>query len=126
MGRDAVVDPGDLSRRRGEMPFLDHLEELRWRILWSLLAITVGTVAGFLLIRYLNVLELLIKPIRDALPDDPDFRLIYLSPADPFFITLKLSVVVGIILAFPIVVYHVWSFLSPALEKHEKKAIIPA
>lgn len=108
------------------MPFLDHLEELRWRILWSLLAITVGTVAGFLLIRYLNVLELLIKPIRDALPDDPDFRLIYLSPADPFFITLKLSVVVGIILAFPIVVYHVWSFLSPALEKHEKRAIIPA
>ncbi len=121
-----MVDPGDLSRRRGEMPFLDHLEELRWRILWSLLAITVGTVAGFLLIRYLNVLELLIKPIRDALPDDPDFRLIYLSPADPFFITLKLSVVVGIILAFPIVVYHVWSFLSPALEKHEKRAIIPA
>jgi sec-independent protein translocase protein TatC len=117
---------GDLAKRRGEMPFLDHLEELRWRILWSLLAIAVGAVVGFFLIRYYNVLELLIEPIRAALEDDPDFTLKYFSPADPFFITLKLSVVVGVILAFPIIVYHVWSFLSPALESHEKKAIIPA
>ena len=116
----------DLARRRGEMPFLDHLEELRWRILWSLLSIVIGTVVGFLLIRYFDVLELLIKPIRAAIPDNPDFRLIYLSPADPFFITLKLSVVVGVILAFPIIVYQVWSFLAPALEDHEKRAIIPA
>lgn len=108
------------------MPFLDHLEELRWRILWSLVAVIVGTVGGFLLIHYFGVLELLIQPIREALPDDPDFRLIYLSPADPFFITLKLSVVVGVILAFPIIVYHVWSFLSPALQPHEKRTIIPA
>jgi sec-independent protein translocase protein TatC len=119
-------DLEDLARRRGEMPFLDHLEELRWRILWSLLAIVVGTVVGFLLIRYFDVLELLIKPIRAAIPDNPDFRLIYLSPADPFFITLKLSVVVGVILAFPIIVYQVWSFLAPALEDNEKRAIIPA
>jgi sec-independent protein translocase protein TatC len=107
------------------MPFLDHLEELRWRILWSVLAIIVGAVIGFFLIRYFDVLQLLIEPIRAA-TDDPDFDLIYLSPADPFFITLKLSVVVGIILAFPIIVYQAWSFLSPALEKHEKRAIIPA
>lgn len=121
-----MVDPGDLARRRGEMPFLDHLEELRMRILWSLVGIAVGAVAGFLLIRYFQVLHLLLRPIRAAMPDNPDFQLIYLSPADPFFITLKLSVVVGIILAFPIIVYHVWAFLSPALESHEKKAIIPA
>jgi sec-independent protein translocase protein TatC len=119
-------DLAGLTKRRGEMPFLDHLEELRWRILWSLLTVVLGTVVGFLLIRYFQVLELLIQPIRDALPDDPDFRLIYLSPADPFFITLKLSVVVGVILAFPILVYQVWSFLSPALQPHEKRTIIPA
>jgi sec-independent protein translocase protein TatC len=121
-----TTDLGELARRRGEMPFLDHLEELRMRIIWSLVAIAVGTVGGFLLIRYYDVLELLLMPIRAGFPDDPDFRLQYLSPADPFFITLKLSVVVGVILAFPIIVYHAWSFLSPALEKHEKRAIIPA
>lgn len=121
-----MVNPGDLARRRGEMPFLEHLEELRMRIIWSLLAVVAGAVVGFFLIRYFQVLQLLIRPIRAAMPDAPDFQLIYLSPADPFFITLKLSVVVGIILAFPIIVYHVWSFLSPALESHEKKTIIPA
>ena len=119
-------DLRDLARRRGEMPFLDHLEELRLRILWSLAAVVVATVAGFLLIRYFDILEFLIRPIRAGFPQDPDFRLIYLSPADPFFITLKLSVVVGIILAFPIIVYHVWAFLSPALERHERRAIVPA
>jgi sec-independent protein translocase protein TatC len=107
------------------MPFLDHLEELRWRILWSLLAIVAGTVVGFVVVHYFGVMELLIVPMREAYGDE-QFRLIYLSPADPFFITLKLAVVVGVILAFPIIVYQVWSFLSPALEKHEKRTIIPA
>lgn len=118
-------DLGDLARRRGEMPFLEHLEELRWRILWSLSAVVVGTVAGFVLVHYFGVMELLILPMREAY-QDPNFELIYLSPADPFFITLKLAVVVGILLSFPILVYQLWSFLSPALEKHEKRAIVPA
>lgn len=107
------------------MPFLEHLEELRWRIFYSLIAVVIGAVIGFGLIQYFNVLDLLLKPVREA-RGDPTFRLAYLSPADPFVITLKLSVVVGVILAFPVVVYHIWSFLSPALEKEEKKAVVPA
>lgn len=107
------------------MPFLDHLEELRWRIFWSLLAITIGAIVGFGLVYYFEVLELLIAPIRAA-RNEPDLRLIYLSPADPFFVKLKLGIAVGVIMAFPVVVYQVWSFLSPALEKHERRAIIPA
>ncbi len=107
------------------MPFLDHLEELRWRILWSILAVAVGAVVGFLLVYYLDVMELLVRPVRIAM-DDPDLELVVLSPSDPFFITLKLALVVGILLAFPVVVYHVWAFLAPALEPHEKRAIVPA
>jgi sec-independent protein translocase protein TatC len=110
---------------KGEMPFLDHLEELRWRIFWSLLAITIGAVVAFAIVYYFNVLELLIAPVRRA-RNDPSFQLIYLSPADPFMIKLKLALVMGVILAFPVVVYQVWSFLSPALEKQEKRAIVPA
>ena len=116
---------GDLARRRGEMPFLDHLEELRWRILWSLLAVVIGTGVGFVLVYYFDVMALLVHPLRVAY-EDPEFRLINLSPADPFFVTLKLAIVVGILLAFPIVVYQVWSFLAPALEPREKRTIIPA
>ena len=111
---------------RGEMPFLDHLEELRWRILWSGVAIMVGSVIGFCFVYYLDVIEHLIAPIRAAYGSEEGWSLIYLSPADPFFITLKLAVLVGVILAFPVVVQQFWVFLAPALEAHEKKAIIPA
>jgi sec-independent protein translocase protein TatC len=107
------------------MPFLDHLEELRWRILWSLLSVGIGAVVGFILVYYFDVMGLLLHPLRVAY-EDPQYKLINLSPADPFFITLKLGIVVGVLLVFPIIVYQIWSFLSPALEKHEKRAIIPA
>ena len=113
------------KNERGEMPFLDHLEELRWRIFWSILAVGIGSVIGFALVHYYNALELLVAPVREARAE-PDFKLIYLSPADPFFITLKLAVTVGIILARPVVVYQAWAFFSPALEKEEKRAIVPA
>lgn len=107
------------------MPFLDHLEELRWRILWSLLALILGAVVSFALVYYFEVLELLIRPIRTAY-ESPDLQLIYLSPADPFFVTLRLAIYGGFIFSFPILVSQAWSFLSPALEKEERRAIIPA
>jgi sec-independent protein translocase protein TatC len=110
---------------RAEMPFLDHLEELRWRILWSLLAVAVGALVGFALVYHFHVLDLVIEPVRRSRAD-PSMKLIYLSPADPFIVDIKLAIVVGIILAFPIVAYQAWSFLAPALESHEKKAIIPS
>jgi sec-independent protein translocase protein TatC len=110
---------------RGEMPFLDHLEELRWRILWALLAVALGTAVGLFLVFRLPVLELLVAPVREA-SGNPDLQLIYLSPAAPFFVSLKLGIYIGLILAFPIVAYHTWAFLSPALEKREKRAVIPA
>lgn len=113
-----------MARGPAEMPFLDHLEELRWRILWSLAAVLVGAVIGFVLVKELNVLGLLERPIRDLLPAGQ--KLAYTSPTAPFLITLKLAFVVGILLALPVVVYHVWAFLSPALYEHERRYVVPA
>ncbi|HET9439252.1 MAG TPA: twin-arginine translocase subunit TatC [Longimicrobiales bacterium] len=107
----------------GEMPFLDHLEELRWRLLWSILAVLVGTLVGFWIVTHFNVLEILINPVRPFIANE---KLKYLSPGDPFFVTLKLAITVGLILAFPIVVAQVWGFVSPALMPRERRAIIPA
>jgi sec-independent protein translocase protein TatC len=107
----------------GEMPFLDHLEELRWRILWSVLAIIAGALVGFYVVTHFQVLEILIDPIRPLIPGE---KLKYLSPSDPFFVTLKLALTVGFILAFPIVVAQVWAFVSPALMPRERRAIVPA
>jgi len=106
-----------------EMPFLDHLEELRWRLLWSLLAVVVGAGVGFLLVMKLNVLGILIDPIEPFLHGS---RLKYLSPTDPFFITVKLAIVVGLLLASPVLIYQVWAFFGPALLPHEKRVIVPA
>ncbi len=108
---------------RDEMPFLDHLEELRWRLLWSLIAVVISTVVGYVIVTQLNVLGLLITPIEPFLEGS---RLKYLSPMEPFFITLKLAVTLGLILASPVVVYQIWAFLSPALLPSEKKTIVPA
>lgn len=107
----------------GEMPFLDHLEELRWRILWSLLAVIACSVAGFILVDRLGVMMLLIRPIEPFLHGE---KLKYLSPTDPFFITLKLAITTGFVLASPVVVYQIWAFLAPALLPSERKVIVPS
>jgi hypothetical protein len=60
------------------MPFLDHLEELRWRILWSLIAVIVGTVVGWMLLDRIDIIEILKRPIAPYLPGG---RLVFTSPA---------------------------------------------
>jgi sec-independent protein translocase protein TatC len=107
----------------GEMPFLDHLEELRWRILWSLLTLVVGALVGFFVVNRFDVLGILVDPIEPFLNGT---KLKYLSPTDPFFITLKLAITVGFLLASPVIVYQLWAFLAPALLPSEKRVIIPA
>jgi len=106
-----------------EMPFLDHLEELRWRIIYSLAALLVTTLVGFWAVTKFDVLGLLIRPITPFLHGT---KLKYLNPTDPFFITLHLAMTVGLLLALPIIVYQVWAFVAPALKKEEKRAILPA
>jgi sec-independent protein translocase protein TatC len=106
-----------------EMPFLEHLEELRWRILWSLIALVAFTVAGFFLVKTFNVLSLLILPVQPFLNGS---HLAYLSPTDPFMLTLQLALAVGLILSSPVIVYQIWAFVSPALLSSEKRAIVPA
>ena len=111
------------GRNAGEMPFLDHLEELRWRVLWSVLAVIAGAIVGFVLVDRMDAMQLLIRPIEPFLDGG---KLKYLSPTDPFFVTLKLSLVAGLVLASPIVIYQIWAFLAPALLPSEKRVIVPA
>ncbi len=119
-----------------EMPFLDHLEELRWRIIWSLLAIAAGTVIGVVVAIRFDLISALTAPlfsvVADLSQDDPAFlgllsteRLAFMSLTEPFFFVIKLGMLFGMVLASPIVVYQFWAFLSPALEGAERKAIIP-
>ena len=112
-----------MARSAGEMPFLDHLEELRSRILRSLGALVVAFGVGFWLVQRFKLVNFLQGPIARYLPDG---KLTVLSPTDPVMITFKLAFVAGLVLASPIIIWQVWGFLSPALYDRERKALVPS
>ena len=107
----------------GEMPFLDHLEELRMRLLRALGAIVVGFGVGLWLVEKLHLVALLKAPIASYLPSG---KLTFTSPTEPLMIVFKLGFVVGLLLASPVLIYQAWAFLSPALYDRERKVIFPA
>ncbi|MEA2762995.1 MAG: sec-independent protein translocase protein TatC, partial [Gemmatimonadaceae bacterium] len=105
-----------------EMPFLDHLEELRKRLFWIAGAVVLGVVVAFALLSKLDIIRLLERPILPLLHGQ---KLIYTHPGTSFHILLNASLVLGIILASPIIVAQLWGFLAPALYSHEKRVVVP-
>jgi sec-independent protein translocase protein TatC len=107
---------------QAEMPFLDHLEELRIRLMWALGALFVGVIVAFVLLVQVDVIHLLERPILPYLGGQ---QLVFTHPGDPFRIVMSASFILGTIFALPVILYHVWSFLSPALYAHEKRLMVP-
>lgn len=105
------------------MPFLEHLEELRWRIFKAAIALVASIGLGWYLVRRFRVTTLLVEPIR---PYATDGKLHAFAPTTGFFLELKLALVVGLVLAFPVILYQLWAFLAPALEKRERRVIVPS
>jgi sec-independent protein translocase protein TatC len=105
------------------MPFLDHLEELRLRILRSLAAVVVGFGIGLWAVERFQLVSLLKAPIAKYLSDG---KLIVTSPTEPLMIVFKLGFVVGLVLASPVILWQLWAFLAPALYQREKKALVPS
>lgn len=107
-----------------EMPFLEHLEELRWRLFKIALALAIGIGAAFILIfsKQIDVVAILSEPIRPFIRG----KLIVTHPGDLFDIAMDAAITLGLIAASPVIVWQIWGFLSPALYKHEKKIVIPA
>jgi sec-independent protein translocase protein TatC len=104
-------------------PVLDYLEAFRWLLLRSLGALLVGVIGGFVLVTQVNVLGVLIGPIAPLIGEG---RLQYLSPTDPFFITLRLAFTIGLFVAAPVALFHAWRMASPHLAPSQKRIIIPA
>jgi sec-independent protein translocase protein TatC len=101
----------------GSMPLAGHLAELRNRIIWSVLAILAGGVVGFVFAG--SIIEFL----RDQLP--PDVKLQQIELGDGFSINLQIALVVGVILAMPVLLWHVWRFIAPGLTTGERRAVLP-
>jgi sec-independent protein translocase protein TatC len=100
------------------MPFLDHLEELRWRIIYSLGSVLVSIGIGFWVTLHFDLVGVLAKPIISILPTHV---LYFTHPSDRFTIALNTSMTAGLVLAAPVILYQLWLFLSPALHAHEKR-----
>src|SRR5574342_1059148 len=107
----------------GDMPFLDHLEELRWRILRSLGAVVVGFAVGLWLVGQFQLVTVLKRPIAPYLLGG---KLVVTSPTEPVMIVFKRGFLVGLVLASPIILWQTWAFLAPALYEREKKVLVPA
>ena len=112
---DDEVVPGE------RMSFLDHLDELRKRIVNSALAVCVGILLSFAFVT--KIYDFLMAPTMKLLP--PGSKLIYTEPGEAFSLYLQLSLIAGLILSAPFIMYQVWLFIAPGLYANEKKFAIP-
>jgi len=126
MSELAAAKPGGENEKESmpTMGFLEHLEELRKRIIHSLIAVAVGFAAcwGF----RVRIFAFMQRPIMDALHQNgmPQ-KLVYLNPTDPFNLYLKIAALAGLFLTSPFVLYQVWMFISPGLYRREKRYVVP-
>ena len=115
------------EQKRDAMPtmgFLDHLEELRRRLVYSIAAVAVGFfICWWKVERIYDVMQ---RPIMDVLrANGLSERLVYLNPTEPFNLYLKIAAMAGLFLTSPFVLYQVWMFISPGLYRNEKKYVVP-
>ena len=104
------------------MSMLDHLAELRTRILISVAAVLVGAVVAFIF--YDQITEFLLDFYRNSI-DNRKITFIFIGPADAFVTRLKVATYGGIVLALPVWLWQLWRFITPALDPREKRYAVP-
>lgn len=105
-----------------EAPLLDHLIELRGRLVRCVLALAVGFAACFSFAN--EILGFLIQPLKDAFPDGKG-QLIFTKLYEVFFVELKVALFAGFFVSFPVIANQLWAFVAPGLYAKEKKAFLP-
>ncbi|MSO81915.1 MAG: twin-arginine translocase subunit TatC [Acidobacteria bacterium] len=114
-------DGQDDTDAAGRMSFLDHLDELRRRIVYAVIAIGVGFLIAFLFID--EIFNFIMLPLQRMLPAGG--TLIYTDPTEAFVLYIKIALIAGLLLASPAVMLQVWLFVAPGLYSNEKKWAIP-
>jgi sec-independent protein translocase protein TatC len=118
----AALPPEEDDESAGaRMSFLDHLDELRRRIVNSCIAIAVGVAATFYWID--TIFNFILAPTRAALP--PGVKLIYTQPGEAFSLYITIALIAGAVVASPFIMLQVWLFIAPGLYSNEKKLAIP-
>ncbi len=113
-----------LQEKMSAMSFLEHLEELRKRIIYSVIAVGVGFMVCW---NYAEkIYGYMQAPIMKALAQNHmDQKLVYLNPTEPFNMYIKIGLLAGLFVASPFVLYQLWAFIAPGLYRHEKRYVMP-
>jgi sec-independent protein translocase protein TatC len=113
------IDDLDASKA----PLIEHLIELRQRLMWSVVAILIGFVLCFTFAN--NIYNLLLVPYQWAVGENVPIDMIYTAPQEFFFTQLKVALFGAIFLAFPIIAVQLYMFIAPGLYRHERQAFTP-
>jgi sec-independent protein translocase protein TatC len=120
--RIELTDADDLELEGGRMSFLEHLDELRKRLIASITGVAIGCVVSFILLdRY--IFPFILLPMQQMLPDGG--KLISTEPTEWFMLWIKVGLLGGVLMAMPFILYQVWLFVAPGLYSHEKRFAIP-
>lgn len=115
-----MSDPSSSTNGK-EMPFVEHLLELRNRLLKIILAVVI---IFLVLAPFANSLfSVLAKPLVSLMPANT--QMVAIDVASPFLTPFKLTLVLAIFIAIPLILYHFWAFVAPGLYRHEKKLVFP-
>ena len=116
-----LTDADALEEAGAKMSFLEHLDELRKRLINSVVAVAIGCVIAFIFLDY--VFDFITLPMRQMLPQGG--HLVQTAPTEFFMLYLKVGALVGLFIALPVVMLQLWLFIAPGLYAHEKKLAIP-
>src|SRR5262245_55125358 len=125
------VTPGDdddsdlFEESAGKMSFLEHLDELRKRLIYIVYSLIAGCVVAYAFIQ--KIFDFVMKPMQEMLPHDAAGfgKLMYTAGAEPFMLYIKIGFIAGVFFASPLIIWQVWKFIAPGLYSHEKKFAIP-
>jgi len=120
----SVPPTGQAQDTMTAMSFLEHLEELRRRIIYAIIAVGIAFFACWGYAE--RIYAIMQRPIMEALRHNGMAeKLVYLNPTEPFNLYLKVAFLAGLFVASPFVLYQVWMFISPGLYRHERRYVLP-
>ena len=106
-----------------EAPLIEHLVELRKRLIFSMIALAVAMIGCFIIAQ--PIYNILLEPFRRAVGSDVDIELIYTAPQEYFFTQLNVAIFGALFIGFPVIAVQIYKFVAPGLYKNERKAFLP-
>jgi sec-independent protein translocase protein TatC len=105
----------------GKMSFLEHLDELRKRLIASVYALVFGCIVGFVFVG--KIQEFIMLPLWRLMPDGT--KLMYTAPTEGFMLMMKIGALAGLFVALPFIIFQLWLFIAPGLYSNEKRFAVP-